>query len=179
MPDSRISLSASLRLPVRRLLRARREAHPIGDRTEAPVRARQRRRRCPPEPSTPMPRNAQPVLRTAAGRSFYSAVRVSPSCRARDISPSTSRRTSTPHAIGLTDRPRPTLSLHVASSPRTPSWRTSRGPGPHAPWGQDTSHQDWSPCMTVLCCVCGEICWDTFSSLFMGESLDCVEGGDV
>ena len=51
--DNRISLCASLRLPARRLLRARREAHPIRDRIEAPVRARQRRRRCPPEPSTP------------------------------------------------------------------------------------------------------------------------------
>ena len=51
--DTRISLCASLRLPARRLLRARREAHPIRDRIEAPVRARQRRRRCPPEPSTP------------------------------------------------------------------------------------------------------------------------------
>ena len=46
--DTRISLCASLRLPARRLLRARREAHPIGDRIEAPVQARQRRRRCPP-----------------------------------------------------------------------------------------------------------------------------------
>ena len=50
--DTRVSLSASLRLPARRLLRARREAHPIGDRIEAPVHARQRRRRCPPESST-------------------------------------------------------------------------------------------------------------------------------
>ena len=50
--DTRFSLSASLRLPARRLLRARREAHPIGDRIEAPVHARQRRRRCPPESST-------------------------------------------------------------------------------------------------------------------------------
>ena len=50
--DTRISLCASLRLPARRLLRARREAHPIGDRIEAPVQARQRCRRCPPEPST-------------------------------------------------------------------------------------------------------------------------------
>ena len=50
--DTRISLCASLRLPARRLLRARREAHPIGDRIGAPVHARQRRRRCPPESST-------------------------------------------------------------------------------------------------------------------------------
>ena len=32
--------------------------------------SRKTRSRGPPEPSTPMPRNAQPVLRTAAGRSF-------------------------------------------------------------------------------------------------------------
>ena len=72
--DTRISLCASLRLPARRLLRARREAHPIGDRIEAPVQARQRRRRCPPEPSTRCRTLRNPFCAHAAGRSFHSPV---------------------------------------------------------------------------------------------------------
>ena len=72
--DTRISLCASLRLPARRLLRARREAHPIGDRIEAPVQARQRCRRCPPEPSTRCRTLRNPFCAHAAGRSFHSAV---------------------------------------------------------------------------------------------------------
>ena len=72
--DNRISLCASLRLPARRLLRARREAHPIGDRIEAPVQARQRCRRCPPEPSTRCRTLRNPFCAHAAGRSFHSSV---------------------------------------------------------------------------------------------------------
>ena len=72
--DTRISLCASLRLPARRLLRARREAHPIGDRIEAPVQARQRRRRRPPEPSTRCRTLRNPFCAHAAGRSFHSSV---------------------------------------------------------------------------------------------------------
>ena len=139
--DTRISLCASLRLPARRLLRARREAHPIGDRIEAPVQARQRCRRCPPEPSTRCRTLRNPFCAHAAGRSFHSAVRVSPSCRARDISLSTSRRTSTPHAIPTVHNPHSRCSR---SSPRTPHWRSSRGPG----------GQDWSPCAASVV-ICG------------------------
>ena len=139
--DTRISLCASLRLPARRLLRARREAHPIGDRIEAPVQARQRCRRCPPEPSTRCRTLRNPFCAHAAGRSFHSPVRVSPSCRARDISLSTSRRTSTPHAIPTVHNPHSRCSR---SSPRTPHWRSSRGPG----------GQDWSPCAASVV-ICG------------------------
>ena len=160
--DNRISLCASLRLPARRLLRARREAHPIGDRIEAPVQARQRCRRCPPEPSTRCRTLRNPFCAHAAGRSFHSAVRVSPSCRARDISLSTSRRTSTPHAIPTVHNPHSRCSR---SSPRTPHWRSSRGP--QAGTG-----------LEPLCCVCGDM-WGTLSPPYSCQSLDCVEGGDV
>ena len=160
--DTRFSLSASLRLPARRLLRARREAHPIGDRIEAPVQARQRCRRCPPEPSTRCRTLRNPFCAHAAGRSFHSPVRVSPSCRARDISLSTSRRTSTPHAIPTVHNPHSRCSR---SSPRTPHWRSSRGP--QAGTG-----------LEPLCCVCGDM-WGTLSPPYSCQSLDCVEGGDV
>ena len=77
LADTRISLCASLRLPARRLLRARREAHPIGDRIEAPVQARQRRRRCPPEPSTRCRTLRNPFCAHAAGREEFSLFRLS------------------------------------------------------------------------------------------------------
>ena len=88
-----------------------------------------------------MPHMRNPFCAHAAGRSFHSAVRVSPSCRARDISLSTSRRTSTPHAIPTVHNPHSRCSR---SSPRTPHWRSSRGPG----------GQDWSPCAASVV-ICG------------------------
>ena len=72
----------------------------------------------------------------------FTLVRVSPSCRARDISLSTSRGTSMPHAIpGTVHNPHSRCSR---SSPRTPHWRSSRGPG----------GQDWSPCAASVV-ICG------------------------
>ena len=123
--DTRISLCASLRLPARRLLRARREAHPIGDRTEAPVQARQRRRRCPPEPST--------RCRTCVTRSAHmpqGGVFTLPSefllPAGREIpAPLLPGEHLRPHAIPTVHNPHSRCSR---SSPRTPHWRSSRGP---------------------------------------------------
>ena len=88
-----------------------------------------------------MPHIAQPVLRTCR-REEFSLFRLSFSfLQARDISLSTSRRTSTPHAIPTVHNPHSRCSR---SSPRTPNWRSSRGPG----------GQDWSPCAASVV-ICG------------------------
>jgi len=123
------SRSASLRLPARRLLRARREAHPIGDRIEAPVQARQRRRRCPPEPST----RCRTMRMNRSAHMPQGGVFTLPS---ESLLPA-GRETSASllpgeniYATRYPDGPQPTLSLQSIQPSHTPHWRSSRGPGP-------------------------------------------------
>ena len=118
----------------------------------------------PPLPRCRTLRN--PFCAHTAGRSFHSTIRVSPSCRARDIGLSTSRRTSRPHAIPWTVH-----NPHSRCSRIQPSHSTlemAEAPA-QCPQGDRIG---------PLCCVCGDM-WGTLSPPYSCESLDCVEGGDV